>query len=66
MATQGGEQTILALKKLGAVFLLIAGLALTAVGFANGSTGFSVAGLILVAASIVLLVLKIVRRNSLS
>lgn len=66
METHGGEQTTLALKKLGALFLLIAGLGMTAVGFAGGSTGWSVTGLFLVAVSIVLLILKIVRRNSLS
>lgn len=66
MATQGGEQTILALKKVSAVILLVMGLALTAVGFANGPTGLGIAGLVLIAAGIVFLVLKIARRNSLS
>jgi hypothetical protein len=63
VVTQAGEQTILALKKLGAMFLLLVGLGLTAVSFNNGSIGFAVLGLLLIAGGAVLLILKIIRRN---
>jgi hypothetical protein len=63
MAAYGGEQTMLALKKLGAMALLIAGLGMTAVSFNNGSTGFAVLGLLLIGGAIILLAAKIVRRN---
>ena len=63
MAAYGGEQTMLALKKLGAMALLVAGLGLTAISFNSGSTGLAVLGLLLIAGAILLLVAKIVRRN---
>jgi hypothetical protein len=63
VVTQGGEQTILALKKIGAIILVFAGMGLTAVSFNNGSIGFAVLGLLLIAGGILLLALKIIRRN---
>lgn len=66
MTTQGGEQTILAMKKLGALFLLIAGLGATAIGFNGGYNGLITLGLLLIAGSILLLTLKVIRRNTLS
>lgn len=65
MTAQGGEQTVLALKKMGALFLLLAGLALTAVGFNSGYTALVVLGVLLLIGACILLVLKVVRRNSL-
>ncbi|BCJ90972.1 hypothetical protein IZ6_17070 [Terrihabitans soli] len=64
--THGGEQTLLALKKLGALFLLLAGLGSLAIGFNGGYTGLIVLGFCLIAGSILLLILKVIRRNSLS
>ena len=65
MPTQAGDQTILALKKVGAIFLVFAGLGMTAVGINGGYTGWIVLGVLLVVAGAVLLVLKIQRRNTL-
>ncbi|MFC5069246.1 hypothetical protein [Flaviflagellibacter deserti] len=65
MAAPAGEYGALALKKLLAILLLFAGLAFTAVGFNGGSVGTTLLGLALIAASVLLLILKIVRRSSL-
>jgi uncharacterized membrane protein YgdD (TMEM256/DUF423 family) len=66
MVTQGGVQTALALKKLGALALLIAGLGCMAAGFNGEHTGLITLGILLVAGSILLLTMKIIRRNSLT
>jgi hypothetical protein len=65
MAAEGGVQTALAMKKLGALILLAAGLGALAVGFNGENTGVIVLGALFVLASIILLVWKVVRRNSL-
>jgi hypothetical protein len=63
MAPYAGEKPILLIKKLGGILLLFVGLLLTAVGFSNGSTGLAVVGILALAAGLILLALKIVRRN---
>ena len=50
-------------KKFGAMLSLIVGAALAAYGYSEGSTGAIVIGVALFALGILLLVLKIMRRN---
>jgi uncharacterized membrane protein YjjB (DUF3815 family) len=57
---------MLAMKKLGALILLAAGLGALAVGFNGENYGVVALGVVFVLASIVLLAWKAVRRNSLS
>jgi hypothetical protein len=65
MAAEGGVQTLLAMKKLGALILMAAGMGAIAVG-ANGSNyAVVVLGVLLLAAGIALLAWKVVRRNTL-
>jgi hypothetical protein len=66
MAAEGGVQTMLAMKKLGALILLAAGLGALAVGFNGENYSIVVLGVLFIVASIVLLAWKVVRRNSLS
>jgi Flp pilus assembly protein TadB len=63
MAGQAAEGHILGIKKLGGLLLVILGCLLIAAAVSAGYTGLSVAGGVLVALGVVLLVLKIVRRN---
>jgi hypothetical protein len=56
-------QPVLLLKKLGGMLMLIAGTALTAFGFYLESSGTKAAGAVLLALGLLLLILKIVRRN---
>ncbi len=63
MAPYAGEKPILLIKKLAGILLLFVGLFLIAVGFSNGSTGLTVVGILALAAGLILLALKIVRRN---
>jgi hypothetical protein len=56
-------QPALLLKKLGGMLMLIAGTALTAFGFYLESGGTKAAGAVLLALGLLLLILKIVRRN---
>jgi hypothetical protein len=63
MSGQAGEGLILLIKKLGGLGLTIVGCLLTAEGFHLRSTGLITLGVIFLAAGVILLVLKIVRRN---
>ena len=63
MPGQAGEGLILLMKKLGGLGLTIIGCLLTAEGFYLGSTGLITLGVLFLAAGVILLVLKIVRRN---
>jgi hypothetical protein len=63
MAGHAAEGPILAIKKLGGLLLVILGCLLIAAAVSAGYTGLSVAGGVLVALGVVLLALKIVRRN---
>jgi hypothetical protein len=51
------------IKKLGAMLFLILGALLTATGYAIGPNWLGVLGIALLAVGVVLLILKIVRRN---
>jgi drug/metabolite transporter (DMT)-like permease len=64
MAAQTSEKSILLLKKLGGLILLICGVVLAALAYEDGSTGRVILGVLLAAAGIMLMVLKIVRRNT--
>ena len=58
-----GDGHVLLAKKLGGLILIILGCVLAAGGFEFGSAGTIVFGVLLLALGVVLLVLKIVRRN---
>jgi hypothetical protein len=64
MATQASGNSILLLKKLAGLILLICGVVLAALAYEDGSTGRAILGVLLAAAGIMLMVLKIVRRNT--
>lgn len=66
MAAVETSQPVLLVKKLGAMLLLIAGTISTAFGFYAQYYGLKVAGFALLAIAILLLVLKIARRNQAS
>jgi drug/metabolite transporter (DMT)-like permease len=64
MAAQTSEKSILLLKKLGGLVLVVCGVVLAALAYEDGSTGRVILGVLLAAAGIMLMVLKIVRRNT--
>lgn len=66
MTTEGGDQSLLAMKKIGALFLLAAGMGAVAIGFNGGYSGLVVIGFLMIAGAVLLLVLKALRRSSLS
>ena len=66
MAAVETSQPVLLIKKLGGMLMLVAGTALTAFGFHTQSNGLKMAGIALLAIGILLLVLKIARRNQTS
>lgn len=63
MTAYAGEKPILLIKKFGGLILLLFGFLLTAVGFNGGPTGLAVLGILLLAGGLILLALKILRRN---
>jgi hypothetical protein len=63
MVAQAGEGPILLLKKLGGMILIVVGCLLTAVGLNLGSIVQIALGVALLAGGMILLALKIVRRN---
>ena len=63
MVAYAGEKPVLLIKKLGGLLLLVFGFLLLAAGYNNGSTGLGVLGMLLLAGGVVLLALKIARRN---
>jgi hypothetical protein len=63
MAELENGTPLLLIKKLGGMALLIIGCALTATGFSTGYPGLGMIGIVLIAAGLLLLVLKIMRRN---
>lgn len=66
MAEFENTQPVLLIKKLGGMLLLVLGGALTAAGFGTGSSGLGTVGIVLLAIGLLLLILKIVRRNQVS
>ena len=63
MAAVTDQGPVLLAKKFGAMLALILGAALTAYGYSESSTATMVVGVVLFVLGIVLLALKIVRRN---
>jgi hypothetical protein len=63
MVAQAGEGPILLIKKLVGLILIVLGCLLIATGFNWGTTVQIVFGVLLLAAGVTLLVLKIARRN---
>jgi len=57
------DKPVLAIKKLGGLLLLIFGIVVALLAYGNGSTGLSIVGILMAAVGIIMLVLKIVRRN---
>jgi uncharacterized membrane protein HdeD (DUF308 family) len=58
-----GDKSALLVKKLAGLALVVFGLLLAGYGFSSGVTWVGTVGVVLLIAGIVLLVLKIVRRN---
>jgi uncharacterized membrane protein YccC len=63
MAEFENTKPVLLIKKAGGMLLLVIGCALTAAGFGTGSNGLATVGIVLLAIGLLLLILKIVRRN---
>jgi hypothetical protein len=63
MAASAGGNPVLLIKKLAGVFLLILGLLLTGTGVSLSYDGLTALGAFLLVVGLVLLILKIVRRN---
>jgi hypothetical protein len=63
MTAYAGEKPILLIKKLGGLVLVILGCLLAATGYNTGGTALGIIGIGLLAGGLLLLVLKIVRRN---
>jgi hypothetical protein len=63
MPEHSGEKPLLLMKKMGGPVLLLFGFILAALGYANGSNVLTVTGVLLLVGGIILLVLKIHRRN---
>jgi hypothetical protein len=63
MATFTSGHPVLLIKKLAGVFLLIIGLVLAGTGLSQSYDGLTVIGTLVLVTGIVLLILKILRRN---
>ena len=63
MVARAGEGCVLLGKKLYGLYLIILGFVLTAVGIYSTSTGLAVLGGLSLVAGLILLALKIARRN---
>ena len=63
MVARAGEGAVLLAKKLYGLFLIILGCLLTAVGVSSPSMGLTALGILSLIAGVILLVLKIIRRN---
>jgi hypothetical protein len=59
----GNEAPVFLIKKMLGMGLLLLGLIVSAVGFAAGAPSFGILGLFIAAWGVVLLALKIIRRN---
>jgi drug/metabolite transporter (DMT)-like permease len=63
MAAYATETPVLLVKKLAGLALVICGILVAALAYSDGSAGLTILGIVLAAAGVVLMVLKIVRRN---
>ena len=63
MVARAGEGYVLLVKKLYGLFLIILGCLLTAAGVSSSSMGLTALGILSLIAGVILLVLKIIRRN---
>jgi hypothetical protein len=63
MVAQAGEGYVLIGKKIYGLFLIILGFVLTAVGASSNAPGLTAIGILSLIAGVILLVLKIIRRN---
>lgn len=63
MSQSDGRSPVLLVKKAAGMLLLVVGSALTAAGFGTGYTSLAMSGMALLAIGVLLLVLKIMRRN---
>jgi len=64
MTTQASGKSILLFKKVAGLILIICGVVLAALSFEDGSIWRTLLGVLLAAAGIMLMVLKIARRNA--
>jgi hypothetical protein len=64
MTTRAVDGTVLLIKKVGGLVLIILGILSVATGFETGSMGVMVIGIVALAVGLLLLALKIVRRNA--
>lgn len=64
MTTRAVDGTVLLIKKVGGLVLIIFGILSVATGFEAGSMGVMVIGIVALAVGLLLLALKIVRRNA--
>ncbi|EIM30227.1 hypothetical protein [Microvirga lotononidis] len=64
MITQASGNSILLFKKVAGLILIICGVVLAALSFEDGSMGRAMLGVLIAAAGIMLMVLKIARRNA--
>ena len=64
MATQPSGTSILLFKKLAGLILLICGVVMAGLSYEDGSMGRAILGVLLAGAGIMLIVLKIARRNT--
>jgi uncharacterized membrane protein HdeD (DUF308 family) len=64
MTTRAVDGTVLLIKKVGGLVLIIFGILSVATGFETGSMGVMVIGIVALAVGLLLLALKIVRRNA--
>jgi hypothetical protein len=63
MPDQTADTPVFLIKKLGGLVLLILGLLVTAFGYFYASSPLTFIGVILLAAGVILLALKVIRRN---
>jgi hypothetical protein len=63
MPVHASDRPLLFIKKIGGLALLLLGAAMIVLGYTEGSNGIKVFGGLLLAGGIILLVLKIYRRN---
>jgi drug/metabolite transporter (DMT)-like permease len=63
MAASATETPVFLIKKLGGLALVICGIIVAAFGYGDGSKGLALVGIGLAALGVILMALKIIRRN---